>query len=94
MPTAQQVKEWKNQVRIWIRKEDIKLGWPRHSQSCPVALAFKRKFPGAKIIHAFATNVAVDSEIYYATHKAVRFVVEFDKGLPVKPGWLYYRKES
>ena len=78
-------------TRIKVTKSDIQNGRPGYSDSCPIALAVKRKFPGSDVsVGYFDFDVQhgpADKEIHgrMLPERAQRFVDEFDGNSPVEP---------
>jgi hypothetical protein len=74
---------------IKVTQDDIKNGTKRISESCPIALALKRKF---KINYAFVRYSFFkleDGITHPMPEKACNFAEDFDRGKKVKPFSFY-----
>lgn len=79
-------------MKIEVKAVDIRKGEPNRASYCPVALALKRAFPGARIVDVDRTAIHVDSYgkgdgcKWKDTPARVRkFIERFDAGDLVKP---------
>lgn len=74
-------------MRLTVTQEDIDNGVPNMGESCPIARALRRRFPGAGYVSVGLERIRVDtsdapwgSTLFYAdTSKAMRrFILAFD----------------
>lgn len=71
---------------INVTQRDIKHGLKKTSDSCPIYLAIKRQtiLPDCRIHEDFAEEMALKKK-WGLPKIAVKFIADFDFGLPVKP---------
>lgn len=74
-------------VKIEITKSDIKKGKKQQIDSCPIALAIKRKLKARNICVSDGVAFNLEGNEYWVDlpNKASYFIDNFDDGLKVKP---------
>lgn len=63
---------------IEVTAEDIRYGTPQSANSCPIARAVKREFPGSTV-SVDATTIIVDGRTARTQPPQAKFVRDFDK---------------
>ncbi len=71
-------------IRVNITKQDIENGVPGTTDSCPVALACRRKLKRFAV-RVGTFNVWLNGLVRVLPRKAVTFIVRFDQRKSVKP---------
>lgn len=63
---------------IEVTAEDIRYGTPQSANSCPIARAVKRAFPGATV-SVDSSSIIVDGKVARTQPPQATFVKNFDK---------------
>ena len=77
------------QLIVAITARDIANGRRRSSDSCPLALSLKRRYPDAAIDVTYDAVMVGDRELSLPGQAAL-FMGAFDAGRPVKPTMLFF----
>ncbi len=74
-------------MKVIVTKKDIKLGQPELTDSCPIALALKRKHLGKPSVESdyFTVTVRGEERRFDLPDNAKLFVENFDEGYDVEP---------
>jgi len=69
---------------VRVTQDDIERGLKQNVDSCPLALALKRKHPG-QYVKVARRLIFVGSEIYCHSPGSDKFIKKFDTGRKVRP---------
>jgi hypothetical protein len=71
-------------MTIHVAQIDIDFGKSNDCESCPIARAIGRVFPGSEV-YVLGDTVTIDKVFYSLPPECWGFVCDFDKGRPVFP---------